>query len=137
MSHIDQAARYTGPVSIADATGRTGVHRIAVTGASQSFALPASDSASSGKRRSAIGGRFMRIAAVGANVQWAFGYGSAPTITLNAISVSGTGNTAAGASLFNGVPEQPIIPSEATHVGFIGDVAAGYLEWYVSDQPVP
>ena len=136
MSHIDQAARYTGPVAAADATGRTGVMRIAVTGAAQNFALPTSDVASNGKRRSAVGGRFIRIVAVGVNVQWAFGYGTAPTIALNEISASGTGDVNAGASLFNSVPEHPLVPSEATHVGFIGDAAAGYLEWYVSDQPV-
>jgi hypothetical protein len=137
MSHIDQAARHIGPVAAADATGRTGVMRIAVTGAAQSFALPAADSANSGRQRSAVGARFIRIACVGVNVQWAFGIGAAPTIALNEISVSGTGDVNAGATMFNSVPEQPIIPSGATHVGFIGDAAAGFLEWYVSDKPVP
>jgi hypothetical protein len=128
------AENVTGPIAAADTTGRTGVMRIAVSGSAQNFALPTSGAAP-GKRHT-LPARWLRIAAAGVNVQWAFGVGSAPTIALNQAAAVGTGHAAAGATLFNGIPEQVLVPSEATHVGFIGESAAGYLELYVSDQPI-
>lgn len=135
MRDTEQAARVTGPIAAADATARTGVMRVAFTGSAQTATLPTTG-AEKGKK-STLGKRFIRIAAVGANAQWAFGVGSAPTIVLNQTAAVGTGNAGAGATLFNGLPEQLLIPSEVTHIGFIGDNSTtGYLEFYVSDQPV-
>lgn len=127
------AENVTGPLAAADATGRTGVMRIAVTTSADSFVLPTTGAAPG--KRSTLGGRWIRILAMGANVQYAFGLGSAPSITTNEASAPGTGDANAGATLVASVPEQVMVPSEATHMGFRGD-AAGFLEFYVSDQPI-
>lgn len=131
----NKAARVTGPIAAADATNRTGVVRIALTGSAQTATLPTTGR--DPQKKSTLGARFIRIAAVGANVQFAQGLGSAPTIVQNQAAAVGTGHASAGATLFNGVAEQFMLDSAATHLGFIGDGgAAGYLEFYVSDQPV-
>lgn len=134
MADIDQAARITGPLAAVDATMRTGVWRIALTGAAQSVALPTAGKPAD--KGSTLAGRFVRVLAVGANVQLAQGIGSAPVVALNALSVMGTGNAAAGATFVNGLPEPFRIDSQATHLGWIADAGAGFLELYVSDQPV-
>lgn len=134
MNDIEQAARVVGPIVAADATNRTGVIRVANTGSAQTATLPTSG-AERGKK-STLAKRFIRIAAVGANVQFGFGIGSAPTIVLNQASAVGTGHVSAGATLFSNNPEQFLIPSDATHIGWISDAAAGYLEFYVSDKAV-
>jgi len=137
---LEKAANVTGPIITpqvvggalaADTTGLTGVMRIAVTGAAQSFALPAATS--DPQKKSTMGKRFLRLVPVGVNVQLAQGAGAAPTIVLNQVSVIGTGHVGAGASFFNGVPDQWEIDQRATHVGFIGDAATGFLEYYISD----
>ena len=131
----EQAARITGPKAAADTTGLTGVMRYALTGANQQVTLP-TNSTVKGKKNN-YGARFIRFLAMGANVQWAWGSGSAPTIVLNQASALGTGHVSAGATLVNGVPEQLMISSEATHIAFIGDNSTtGYLEFYLSDEPI-
>lgn len=138
-SEMNQAARCTGPVSAADATWRTGVNRVALTGSAQSEVLPTTGKADTKKVASTIAQRWVRVLAMGANVQLGLGRGSAPTIALNAVSTGGPPKAplaTAGATYINGLPDQFMIDSEVTHIGFIGDAgAAGFLEWYVSDQP--
>lgn len=137
MSYIDQAARVTGPIAAADATWRTGVIRVAVDGTQQSLALP-----TTGKdpnRGSTIGGRFIRILAMGANVQFAQGRGTAPALVLTDVASGGppvTPDVNSGATLVNGIPDGFIVDSQATHFGYRSD-AAGFLEFFVSDKPVP
>jgi predicted lipoprotein len=133
--YSEQAARVTGPIAAADATARTGTQRIAITASNQQVTLP-----TTGKAKGAsttISKRFIRILAVGQNCQWAWGAGSAPTIVYNQVAVVGTGHASAGGTLVDSVPEQMIVPNEATHFAFIGQSATGFLEFYVSDQPVP
>jgi len=133
MKDTETAARITGCIAAADATMRTGGWRIALTGAAQSVALPTAG-AEKGKR-STLGGRFVRAMAVGANVQLAQGVGAAPTVVLNQVSVMGTGNAGFGMTLANGQAESFRLDSAATHLGWVSDAAAGFLELYVSDQP--
>lgn len=140
-SQVDKAASISGPIItasptgglVADPSGLTGVMRIAVTGAAQNFPLPAATG--DPQKKSTLGRRFIRILAMGSNVQLAQGAGAAPTIVLNQVSVIGTGHVGAGATFVNGIPEQFELDHRATHVGFIGDVASGFLEYYVSDGP--
>jgi hypothetical protein len=137
MSRIDQAARVTGPFAAADATARTGVQRIALSGASQSFVLPVVAS-EDGKKHN-LSGRFIRMFADGDSIQWAFGVGSAPTIVRDQAAAVGTGHVSAGGTLVNGVPEHILVPDKATHVAFISKTASpptSFLEFYVSDRPV-
>lgn len=115
-----KAALIQGPIAAADATGLRGVHRIAVSGSAQSFAIP---SGLLGKRG------FINLYAT-ADVQWAFGIGSAPTIVLNQASAPGTGHVGAGATLPTGQWMAFPIAEGATHVGFIG--TTGFLEWFNS-----
>lgn len=132
----EQAARITGPISAADATMRTGVWRIALTGSAQNVALPTSGAAVG--KKSTLGARFVRLLAKGANVQFVQGTGSsAPTVTLNQVSVMGTGHVGAGMTLLDGVPEVFLVDSDSTYFAWISDAATGYLEMIVSDQPVP
>ena len=131
----EQAARVTGPKAAADNTGLTGVMRYALTGANQQVTLP-TNSTVKGKK-SNYGARFVRLLAMGANVQWAEGHGSAPTIVLNQTAAMGTGHVSAGVTLVNGVPEHVQISSEATHIAFVGDNSTtGFLEIHISDQPI-
>lgn len=133
--YSEQAARVTGPIAAADATARTGVQRIAITGSNVQVTLP-----TTGKAKGAsttVSKRFIRILAVGQNCQFAFGAGSAPTIVNNQAAAVGTGHVSAGMTLVDSIPEQMIVPNEATHFAFIGTSATGFLEFYVSDQPIP
>jgi hypothetical protein len=133
----EQAARVTGPIAAADLSGLTGVMRYAVSTSDGNVALPARDAAQPGSKKSKLSGRFIRMLAMGANVQYAFGTGtSAPDINLNETSALGTGDVNAGATLVNGIPEHVMVPSEATYLAWVGD-GNGFLEFYVSDQPVP
>lgn len=135
-SELNQAARVTGPIAAADATARTGVMRIALSGSAQNFALPTTDKAD-GKKHT-LSARWIRMYADGDSIQWAFGVGSAPTINRDEAAAVGTGDVNAGGTLVNGLPEHVLIPDEATHVGFISKTASpptSYLEFYVSDQP--
>jgi hypothetical protein len=134
--HSEKAARITGCVAAADPTMRTGGWRIALTGAAQSVALPTAGKETL-KKGSTLSGRFVRLLAVGANVQFAQGRGSAPVPVLNQASVMGTGHVGFAMTLANGVPEPIIIDTEATHFGWVSDAAAGFLEMVVADAPVP
>lgn len=132
-SHMEQAARITGPISAADPTARRGVTRVALTGAAQNIALPTTGREPG--KASTLGSRFIRLLAVGANVQLVESVG-AVTVVLNQVAAVGTGNTQAGATYLNGAAESWRLDSATTHLSFISDAAAGFLEFYVSDQPV-
>jgi hypothetical protein len=134
MKDTETAARITWAVAAADPTMRTGTFRIALTGAAQNVALPTAG-ADKGKR-STVGGRFVRVLATGANVQISQGIGAAPVVVLNQISVMGTGHAGAAPTCVNGLPESFRLESEATHLGWISDAAAGFLELFISDKPV-
>lgn len=135
----EKAAMVSGPiitangagVLTADATNVTGVVRIALTGAAQTATLPALTDHP--QKKSALGKRFLRVLAVGANVQLAQGAGAAPTIVLNQASAFGTGHVGAGATFLNGAEKEFEVDPKATHLGFISDVATGFIEFYVSD----
>lgn len=138
----EKAAMISGPivtanaqgVLTADPTGITGVLRYALTGVAQSAQLPLE--AAHPQKRSTLGKRFIRVLAVGANVQLAQGQGSAPTVVLNQVAAFGTGHVNAGATCVNGVEKEFEIDPRATHLGWVGDAgAAGFLEFFVSDGP--
>lgn len=133
-SHVEQAARVTGPKAVADATARTGVQRIAVSGTNTQVALPTASLEPGCK--SSIGDRFIRILAYSADVQWAEGEGAAPTLVWNQVAAPGTGHVAAGATLIAGFPEHEKLGSKTTHLAFITGGGAGFVEFYVSDRPV-
>lgn len=135
--HTEQYARETGPVGGADSTGRTGVMRVALSGANQSFTLPTTG-AEPGKK-STLGGRFITMMVVGTNAQIAFGVGTNININIDEPAALGTGDANAGATLIDGRERRFLVPSEATHLSFRGTSggALGFIEYYVSDQPVP
>lgn len=126
----------SGPIAAADATWRTGVIRVALTGASQSEIIP-----TTGKREdrgSTIASRYIRLLVMGANAQVAQGLGTAPSLTLNEVSAGGppkVPDVNSGATYVNGVPEEFELDPRCTHIAFIGDNgAAGYFEFFVSDK---
>lgn len=134
--YSEQAARVTGPKAVADATARTGTQRIAITSTQTQVPLPTTGKAKG--KASTIGGRFIRLLAVGTNVQWSEGHGAASTVVFNQAAAVGTGHASAGATLMDGMPEQMQICSEVTHLTFIANTSlSGFVEFYVSDQPIP
>jgi len=115
----ERAALIKAPVAAADATGATGVFRVAISGASQNAALP-----------SAWVQRGFVCLYCTADVQYAFGIGAAPTLVLNQASAVGTGHVSAGKTLPAGQDKDVPIPVGATHIAWIG--SSGYIELYNS-----
>lgn len=88
------------PISAANADGYTGVHRVSVTAAG-SVELPAG-----------MAGKYLRVQAVGTDIQVAVSYGAAaPTLVANQASAPGTGNAAAGVTIANGSFIDGLIPT--------------------------
>lgn len=136
----EKAAMISGPLITANASGTltadptnlTGVVRVAVTGSAQALTLPAESAHP--QKKSTLGKRFLRVLAMGCNVQLAQGCGAAPVPVLNQASAFGTGHVAAAATFVNGVADQWEIDPRATHIGLIGD-GTGFIEFYCSDGP--
>lgn len=123
--HQDKAALVSHPLAVADTSGLTNVHRIAISGAAQSIALPASWQ-----------GKFVRLTVDSAvNVQYAFSSGAAATLVLDQASAIGTGHAACGASIFAGSSKDGRVRNGVTHLNFIGDSASGFLEVEISETP--
>lgn len=116
----DAAVRFP----FAAAAGGTGNHRVAVTGATQSFAIP-----------EPMKGKFVYFAVDAdgtalTKVQ-VTGAASAQTIALDAT----TGITV-GITVKDGGFLDRRLADGATHLCWIGDQAAGFVEFYVSEIPV-
>lgn len=123
---VVSAARISPPILAADATGVTGVFRVACTGSAQNVAVPA------GLRGKPL---FITLRAVGVDVQ--FGYsltGSAITVVLNQASTWGTGNAGAGATLPDDQSDSHQLPVGATHLCWISASASGFFEGYISES---
>lgn len=118
---LEKAAAIQAPIAAANPAGNTGVHRIAVSGSAQSFALPAG-----------MIGKYITLFCT-AEIQYALGLGAAPTIVLNQAAALGTGHAAAGKTLTAGQDKDVPIPKAATHIGWIG--TTGFVEIYCSETP--
>jgi hypothetical protein len=116
----------------ADDVHATGVQRIAMTGAAQSFIFPVN-----------MKGRFLYFA-FRANGS-ALAYGNvgisqgAQTIVLNQISnaAAGASSAAAGISLDVGEVLDRLPLDGSDRVNFIGNIAAGFAEFYTSEECAP
>lgn len=122
----EQAVLVGHPLAAADATGATGVYRIALTGASQNFAVPAKWL-----------GRFVRVTVDStADVQYAFSTGAAgQTLVMDQTSAINAGNAAAGSSIFAGQSRDARVPAGATYLNYISTAASGFLELELSEVP--
>jgi hypothetical protein len=119
-----RAALNFGPIIRADATGLTGVHRVAIDGNSQSVAIP------SGMR-----GKWLDVFAT-VDVQWGFGNGtSAPTIVTNQAAALGAGHASAAKDLPAGTIMPKRIPYDATFIAWKAASAGGFFAFDVSEQP--
>lgn len=119
---VAKSCAIRSPSSAADATGKTGVYRIAVTTTAGSFAIP-----------SGWMGNFVRVQPVGCNAQVAIARTpAAPTLIINQASAPGTGSTAAGATVANGGFLDSIVPKNSTFFCYVCD-GAGFLEFYMSE----
>lgn len=120
----DKAAKLAHPVAAADASGLTGVIRIQLTGALQSFAVP-----------SGMVGKFATLTVCSTDdVQFAFGMGSAPLLVLNQLAAPGTGHAAAGATVLSRTSVDRRIPLGVTHLSvFATGASGGYLELVCSE----
>jgi hypothetical protein len=122
---VEKAASPSHPLAVADATGLTNIHRIALTGVAQSIAIPASWQ-----------GRFCLLTVDStADVQYAFSAGAAATLVLDQAAAIGTGSAAAGATIFAGGAKDARIRIGCTHINFIASAAGGFLEVEVSETP--
>lgn len=86
-------------------------------------------------------GRYWRLLAIGANVQWCFlsdedgvgGVDTAPTLVYGQLTATGTGNAAAAGTLIDGVERHVLCPRDAKRVVFVSASAAtGWFEAEVS-----
>lgn len=122
-SAVEKAALVSHPLAVADTSGLTNIHRIAITGVSQSVAVPAG-----------WAGRFVRITnASTADVQYAFSRLAAATIVMNQAAAIGTGHASAGATIFAGSSRDARIQSGVLFLNFIG--TSGFLEVEISETP--
>ncbi len=128
---MNSAEKLGGAVAAADATGLTGVYRYAASASNTSVALPVRGDKRGGF--STLATRFLRVRAVGCNVQYAQGLGAAPTLVFNELSVWGTGDVNAGATVVDGTSEDFIVDAHATHLAWICSNATGTVEFYLSD----
>jgi len=128
-----QAARATGPIASTSTTGLRGVARAALSGTTQSWAIPPE-----------LRGKWVRMVANSQDdVQYAFGEGSAPGIVLTQISVLGTGHGSAGTTIFSRTSEERLVPPSATHLAFrsmtvntgTSGALGGWFELYCSETP--
>jgi hypothetical protein len=119
------------PVAVADNTETAvGFQRIAVTGAAQTFALP------KGWLGKAINFSFRANGTALLYGQVALAP-TAQSLVLNQASnaAAGTGSAAAGKTLYDGEDlDRFPIGDTHTHLCWIGNAAAGYAEFYLSER---
>ncbi len=132
-SHSEKAAALAGAVAAASTTGLTGVMRYPGSASNTPITLAVAPEKTSGA--SALAGRFLRIRPVGCSVQYAQGFGAAPTLVYNQASTYGTGSVAAGATVVDGTFEDFVVDARTTHLSFICSTAAGFVEFYVTNHP--
>lgn len=127
MSIIDNAAHVVPAIgsNAADATGVTGVFRVATTAGSVTHTLPAD-----------YRGVWVRAVSIGASTQYAFTLrgATAPTLVYNQAAAIGTGHAAAGATLIDGVEQQFRVPDNAVSVTVISSSTGGFFEIHVSGR---
>lgn len=107
------------PIAAADPTGKRGVFRYAASASSQSAAVPATWK-----------GAEIVVSPIGANVQVAFGVGSAPTLNLNEPAAFGTGDVNSGCTVVDSRPQRRLVPPDATHIAWISPNTTGFVEFY-------
>jgi hypothetical protein len=132
-------ASYLGPVAAADVTGLTGVMRYATAVTSANDDLPVS-TGTGGDPRS-LEGKYLNVkneSQVSA-LEWAFGFGAAPTLVYGQLAAWGAGHASAGWNLNPGGEQSIIIPAGATHVAWIqpSGATASTIAFYVSEGKVP
>ena len=126
MSFISNLAQLVWPAigkSTADATGATGIQRVATTAGSVTHTIP-----------SGMKGKYVDLLVVGANTQYAITLGSAtaPTLVYNQAAAFGTGHAAAGKALVDSVEKPVYFPPDATSITVISSSTAGFFEACVS-----
>lgn len=133
----DQAALKSHPVAAADATGLTGVYRVAITGAAQSIVLPAAV-APSAAAQVGVASKFVSLRVVPSSptgttdIQYAFSK-AAQTLVRNQVSTTASPSAAAGATLSAGEVADGRIPATMAYLNIFGSAADGYIEYYVSE----
>lgn len=108
----------------AAAAGGTGVMRVAVTGATQSFAL-----------LEPMKGKFIYFA-VDADGTSLTKVQVAAAPSAQTIALDATTGITAGVTVREGTYLDRRLADGATHLCWIGDAAAGFVEFYVSEIPV-
>lgn len=106
----------------AAAAGGRGVHRVAVTGAAQTFQFP-----------EVMKGRFIYFG-VDADGTALTKVQVAVAITAQSLAVDATTGITAGITVPAGQYIDRLVCDSATHLCFIGDAAAGFVEFYVSER---
>lgn len=120
-----QEAMCPGPIAAADTTNGTGTMRVLLTGANQTAALGTLPA-----------GRWARVCCNSLDdIQWAYGIGSAPSLTYNQTSAFGAGSAGSGETLLSKTSDQHIVPKGATHIAFRSSATnGGYFEWSIRES---
>lgn len=124
----ERAALQSHPIIAADATGVTGVFRLAITATSQGVLVPKE-----------MRGRWLDLYASGA-VQYGFQVGGAAagTLTYDELAALGVGDVNAGFDIPAGGSKSGRIPSSGTDNVWLlwrGPAIAGNLVGFISDKP--
>lgn len=106
----------------AAAAGGRGVHRVAVTGSAQTFALP-----------EVMKGKFLYFA-VDADGTALTKVQVAAAISAQSLAVDATTGITAGVTVPAGQYIDRLLCDGSTHLCFIGDAAAGFVEFYTSER---
>jgi hypothetical protein len=116
------------PFAVADDAKATGCQRVAITGAAQSFIFPVN------MKKGFIYFSFRANGSALAYGQVSLSVGSAP-LTLNQISnaAAATSSAACGPTLDVGEVMDRVSLDGADRLNFIGNTAAGYAEFYISE----
>jgi len=134
--HVDKAACIGGPIIAADATGLTGVSGYAAATTTQTITLPTPANPVSTKK-STVGSRFMRVQAIGCNVQ--FGQvidGSSPTLVYGQASAANLGgHVSRGGTVQLGTTYEFIVDPRATKIVWIADNTTGQVEFHLAETP--
>lgn len=125
---VNRACLVSGPIAALDTSGATGVTRYATTAASQNALIP-----------DAMRGCWIKIQAVGLQIDWAFSVGATQAIVLNQASTLGTGHASAGDTLQAGVTDQVLVPktkdNKPIYINFISSGTSGFLVFRKAEVP--
>jgi hypothetical protein len=133
MAYTEQASWLIGPTAALDTAGLRGCYRYASSATAASAALPLGWTTARTNLGRYGSGPFIRIAARTVAVQVAFSKGAAVTLVINQLSSIGTGHAQAGFTVEAGTFVDVMVPSDCSHINWVGPDTTGWVEFYMSE----